>query len=305
MLFFGVLILFCGCSNLNSNPVITQISIDISDADIVFNSINDETHKDMLGFYAFENHTVKFVDIGWNTILPNYVASKTLIMINKKGYPGDYLDRDGNLMIINKMRLIRCGTDETYGRFIKNHEGNILFNSPIGVVLINPADCSVVEKILPRESGIVDYSAFYNQSMDLTKDGNFMIVNNGTNLIKLNLLTHEIEDYGINGDYPSISPDQKRVIFLGPEGIYVMDIGGITKELIIPYNSKNEDYYRGNPPKPNWSPDGSSLVYHKCKWALGSCDDIKDYDIFIYDFKTKEEELIVEGGMNPSWNFYK
>ncbi len=308
VVFMLLLIFFTSCAGGKDKPVITRSSLEIIEADIVFNSIDAEKYEDILGFYTFADQTLRMVDTDWNTIIPYYVAPKTLIIIKKNGYPGDYYDRDGNLMVMQDTRLVRCRAMNTYGQFMKPHGGSVLFSSSSGIFLINPDDCSIVQSVLTDGNGLIDYSKYYNTSLDLSKDGKILVLSNGTNLIRINIATNEIEDYGVDGIYPSISPDQSRIVFLGGGGIFVLGVDGDSLELIVPYRAIKDGYYdnRGNPPKPNWSMDGSKIVYHKCNQPFkGDCLEIENYDIYVYDFETKTEQLIVHGGLNPSWNYFK
>ncbi len=89
-----------------------------------------------------------------------------------------------------------------------------------------------------------------------------------------------------------------------------MDVNGENDEMVVPYKSMisfsdGSREFRMNNPVLNWSSDSSKIVYHKCMLARDNCHDINEYGIFIYDLKTDSEELIIEGGMNPSWNYYK
>lgn len=292
-----------GCSQDNTQPSITSNSIDFPNADIVFNSIDEEKYEDLLGFYSEEGQTV-LLNTGWNTIIPFFTNSESLVVINKKGYPGDIHDRDGNLLIFTNNRLIRCGLPETYGRFIKPHNGNIIISNSDGLNLISSKDCSVLESVLAYEDIPTLPSDFRIGSFDLSSNSEFLVISDGINLFKINLPGKEIIDYKKIGVYPSISPNQESIAYLGLDGLYLMNVDGKFANLIVPYKATlNGRYYdRGNPPKPIWSIDSKKIIYHKCILPDDQpCNNISNYAIFIYDLELKSEVLLIQNGLNPSW----
>ena len=125
-------------------------------------------------------------------------------------------------------------------------------------------------------------------------------------LFGVNLPSKTFTDYDIVGVYPSISPDQRQAIYLGIDGIHIMDINGDNNKLIVHYNPtgfrSGPLFDRGVNPKPVWSSDGQTILYHKCNQpANKGCEYIDDYEIYIYDFRIGTEKMIISGGINPSW----
>lgn len=98
---------------------------------------------------------------------------------------------------------------------------------------------------------------------------------------------------------PTFSPDGKKVAFVsdkdGSAKIYLIDIpepGASLKDIKATLISKAN---RENS-APSWSPDGTKLAY--CAKTSG------DRQIWVYDFKTKQEKQITQGTghkENPSW----
>jgi hypothetical protein len=101
----------------------------------------------------------------------------------------------------------------------------------------------------------------------------------------------------LEGGYnPSLSPDEKKIAYLGNEGIYVAQIDGTIKKLLVPisFNPHN-----GLDPHPFWSPDGNMLIYHKCSNTV--CKDVSDFSIFKVNVYTGVENKIIDGGLYPTW----
>lgn len=98
---------------------------------------------------------------------------------------------------------------------------------------------------------------------------------------------------------PTFSPDGNRVAFVsnkdGSPKIYVIQIpqpGAQLKDIKATLISKSN---RENT-APKWSPDGTKLAYCACTSG--------ERQIWIYDFKTKQEKQITRGAghkENPSW----
>lgn len=287
--------------------------IEIPNADIVYNSIsidNKEHHIDVIGFYSLQNKKTETVDFDWNTILPYYINPNELIVINKKGYPGDYMDSLGHLMILRDNQIARCSSPQTFGDYVKPYNGKALISSLEGIYLINPVDCTVEKTVLSIKD-VQDVFTGQFGTFDLSGSGNLLIFSNGSlpisKLMLKDLSTGEMTDLHLNGANPSFSPNEESVAYLGSDGIYLIDINGTSSKLLVPLGETMDGSYmsRGNPSKPNWSPDGAKLVYHKCSSKSLNCGAIEDYDIYVYDIETNQEELIIHGGLNPSWNYFK
>jgi Tol biopolymer transport system component len=102
---------------------------------------------------------------------------------------------------------------------------------------------------------------------------------------------------------PSISPDQKWVVYLASDGIRISDIDGLNSRKLVSANTMSVVngqfliFDSGEPPQPQWSPDSKELIYHKC--INQNCSNISDYNIYIYNLETNEETLVIEGGGVP------
>ena len=278
-------------------------------ADIVFQTIiyDDEesvSGKDKLGFYLLETGEIAYVDWDLHLMDPYYLSDDTLIAIKKKYYWNLLYESNGWITIISKdYYVVECNSSEAFGGSIYPYQGNILFFGESGIVLIDSKDCSVIKTILKRDD-LISYKL--KASTALSNDGNFLMTSSDFELIRVDLTDMSIFSYGVYGILPSLSPDGTKIAYLGYDGIHLIDYDGRNDVLLVEYQaaeSINGDFHkRGFPPLPNWSRDGSKLVYHKCIRNLNqSCLGVKDNSIFIYDLETYTETQIIEGGINPSW----
>ncbi len=108
----------------------------------------------------------------------------------------------------------------------------------------------------------------------------------------------EVLEGGYNA---SFSPDDQKIAFVGDkdDGIYVANADGTDSRLIVPLD--NSKYYNRLEPYPFWSPDGSSLVYHKCVVAECVGEKLSDFNIYTFNINSDVEQKIVDGGLYPVW----
>jgi hypothetical protein len=102
---------------------------------------------------------------------------------------------------------------------------------------------------------------------------------------------------------PSFSPDGEWIAYTSDDGIYLIRSDGSDNHKIVK-SAVNTITWS---PRPCWSPDGRSIVYHRCLLNdVESCrNNVKDSGIFKYDIETGEEVLLLKGGVNPYWRWEK
>ncbi len=106
---------------------------------------------------------------------------------------------------------------------------------------------------------------------------------------------------GIN---PALSPDNQWIAYVQFDGIYVSASDGSQQRRLVEYASRDSAIsfqFEPGPPRPQWSPDGQWLVYHKCIASPGACSYASDYSVFKVNISTGEEVKIVDGGAYPYW----
>jgi hypothetical protein len=302
----------CYINKSNFRPVSWKQTIDIPASQIVFQTIindpdDDNRMHDVVGFYNLVTGEITKIDLDLWLMTPIYLNSDTIIAINKLGNPGDVGGFSGYIFIFSENSYLACDAPEATGWWILPYKGNILIDSDYGINLINSKDCSVIRTVLLHDQFARSKGKFIIGPYSLSSNGNFIIVESDKRLFNINLTNMEVFDYHKAGSYPTISPDQKRIIYSSlDDGIHIMDIDGTNDRLIVKFESNTYDPYeleRGIPPRPRWSVDGTKLTYHKCT-ASGiahGCTDIIDYSIYIYDFNSQTETWLFNGGLNPSW----
>lgn len=314
-------ILISGCDQGVEQPIRWRFPLDIPKSDIIYNTISfknedDNIGRDVLGFYSFQNQTDSLLELplGSHPIRPYFLNYETIITMSKMGNFGLVNEGRSQLFSFSKLQYLNCS--DLLG-VAYPYNGNIIFYNNISenLEIINSSDCTLLETVLNND----DFSKLVSKNIEsygvapntYSKNGDFVLmVSNDTKLFRISLPDLQIYDYKREGWSPTLSPDQKKIAYLARDGIHIMDLNGLNDELIVPYLSITEGdngvrWSRGIIPIPNWSIDSLRLVYHKCNSSSLNCSDIGDYDIYTYDIETKQEELIIHGGLNPSWNYYK
>ncbi|MEN6436139.1 MAG: hypothetical protein ABFC97_02500 [Anaerolineaceae bacterium] len=310
-----LLLTLAGCS---PHKIITKpdFKIKVPDTDIVFNTIEtpqkDELFgKEVLGFYSIGMDSIEYIDTGRNLITPFFVGNGILVAMDKQGNPGSIQPFFGRLVFLSNGQYRYCTSrSEASGWYVHSYSGNVLIENEGDIKIIDVNTCEVMGTIITNDEIQEMEAGSSISTFDLSDDGEILLLSlMDHKIVHVNLPGRIIYSYGLLGKYPVMSPDEKQFAFLGPDGIHVVDIEGMNDRLLIGCglnSSMGENCFnRGNEPKPQWSKDGKKLVYHKCNASSLNCSDIREYDIYIYDLKTDQEQLIIHGGLNPSWNYFK
>lgn len=107
---------------------------------------------------------------------------------------------------------------------------------------------------------------------------------------------------------PAISPDGQWVAYTAVDGIYLIRPDGTEQRRVLALDMLRYRYggqtltWDAWPPAASWSPDGRWLVYHRCMLPNPQeCLGAETYGIYKLNLETLEEELLLEGGLNPYW----
>jgi hypothetical protein len=107
---------------------------------------------------------------------------------------------------------------------------------------------------------------------------------------------------------PAISPDGQWVAYTAVDGLYLIRPDGTEQRQVLVldmlrYSTVTSDLLWDDwPPAVSWSPDSRWLVYHRCMLPNPQeCRSVETYGIYKLNLETLEEELLLEGGLNPYW----
>ena len=179
----------------------------------------------------------------------------------------------------------------------------LLEYDPRDIELADIKSCKVIKRLVYIPDGVssvefVDsaYPSYSGKSVIFTKS-------NGTIYI-MDIETGSFREVLQGGYNASFSPDDQRIAYVGDNGIYVANADGIGSKLIVRidssiYTDLTTRISNAGIPYPFWSPDGTSLVYHKC--TNFDCQDLSNFSIYKVDVNSGQEQKIVDGGMYPVW----
>lgn len=157
------------------------------------------------------------------------------------------------------------------------------------VVSVDPHQCRVLNELYVTLKGAHD--------PDLSSSGQLLAFAGPDSIIVVDLDTQQEWLLG-EGIVPSWSPDDEWLAYTGLDGLYVVRKDGTDGQRVLEYwvqckMTPSGLTWNDWPPLPEWSPDGKWLVYHR--------EERGKYAIYKLNLETHEEELIVEGGLNPDW----
>ena len=186
----------------------------------------------------------------------------------------------------------------------------LIENAGLELILFDYVKCEEIIKYVDLES----YDEGQIVGASLSSDGRSLVYALSSSLEEedieyiINIMdTQSMEVRAIgSGVYPSWSPDDQWIAYVGWDGIRMMESDGMHDRLIVEYDSTIDYPLRGmgfmtTSPIPQWSPDGEWLVYHKCTSVTKDCEYIKVFSIFKFELSTGREFLILEGGAYPDW----
>jgi hypothetical protein len=309
-----LLFISTGCNPTRDRLHKGNLPYSLPDADIVFQTIeireNQPLGKDMLGFYSLWDGSITKFDFGNHLIDPYYLDSTTLVSVNKQGNPGSIHGFIGYLFIVKDNSYLGCETSLATGGYSSPFKGDILIYSQSQINLLDGKDCSLKRVIFSEQNLPTLGTKQRILSFSLSQKEDFLILSISTLeklfLIRMNLIADDYIIFEENGYFPSISPDQSKIVYLGRDGIHLMSVKGENNELLVPYETKYDNktgsFWRDELPTPKWSIDGTKLIYHKCIQSIEiPCYDISNYQIFEYDLGTRTESMLIKEGLYPSW----
>jgi WD40 repeat protein len=204
-----------------------------------------------------------------------------------------------------------CKNGDFYTYLIRPYGNRYIFlDYSKGIIKVgDPNGCKIVDILLDLDEIGLSHEEYQNiHGFSVDPESNTLVLSyedrilEAINMIRVNLSTKKAFDYQKTGVNPSISPDGKRVAYLSEDGIRIMDIDG--NEILkisesLPFQSQDNLY-----PKPEWSPDGTQLIYSQCPSSLYSpylCHEYGKNNVYIFDIKTGIQRKLIDNAANPSW----
>jgi hypothetical protein len=280
------------------------------DYDIVYQTEIDG--NEILGFSSLKTGNSIQLKSEKNLSSPYFLKGGDLITIWKDNGFKDPTADLGYIEVLHEgSKGLICKNSDFYTYLLRLYGNRYIFlDYSKGIIKVgDPKECKIVDNLLDLDEiglGHEEYQNIHGFSVD--PESNTLVLSyedrilDAINMIRVNLSTKKVFNYQKIGVNPSISPDGKRVAYLSEDGIRIMDIDG--NEILkisesLPFQSQDNLY-----PKPEWSPDGTQLIYSQCPSSLNSpylCHEYGKNNIYIFDIKTGIQRKLIDHAANPSW----
>jgi Tol biopolymer transport system component len=310
-LFFARVLCFClilsGCSS-----IARWVKIDFPNRDIVFEANYDENYG--IGFINADGSSPEiFSTKDLRIVQPIWSQDKKKIYFHiLRGDPGMEINGMGGIGVLETGQEDGpvCDVEDTWTVYQAQKEGEVIYTDALKLVLMNLDGCKT-EKIL------VDYSnrnqtviylfslsrdkryVLYTENYVLYTGNDYSNPNIKWTINRLDLQTGETQAIG-DGVNATMSPDDRQIAFVRPDGIYLMNFDGSNIIKLVDYRTEDYPMYEPLAPLPNWSPDGQWLVYHKCV-TDNECEHGRQFNIFKLNVSTDQETQLYTGGLYPYW----
>jgi hypothetical protein len=297
----------------------------LPDTDIVFQAATDDDRPYRLGFIQADGSDLQYVEVrpysyfGGMPICPVQTSDGTLLIfygshgasdpvsaITSDGYLIEYDDHYGGS---------GCGIapvpDSHQAVVSEAYTGGSSKDIKRRIQLLDLDEKTAVQTYVTTTGAFIDVgtNALHETSLVYRRSRE----ENGVSMVELVLLNIETKRETVllteeRLSQPAISPDGRSVAYTAEDGIYIVDVEkGESRHVMetCVWWTPEADRFRQRdnwPPTASWSPDGRWLVYHRCTQPCSQrCENVEDYSIFKINLETGEEELLVEGGLNPYW----
>lgn len=305
----------CFCLILSGCSTTTRwVKIDFPNRDIVFEANYDENYG--IGFInadgsspeIFSTKDVRIVQPIWSQ------DKKKIYFHTINGDPSMEINGLGDIGVIETGREDGpfCDVNDIWAVYPTQKAGEIIYSNTTHQLMLMNLDGCKPEKIL------VDYSNRFPQvlipSFSLSRDKRYILYTENYSLyinndysnpnIKWTINRIDLQSGGtqaiVDGINATMSPDDRQIAFVRPDGIYLMNFDGSNVRKLVDYRWEHYPEYEPLAPLPNWSPDGNWLVYHKCV-TNDICEHGKEFNIFKLNVSTDQETQLYAGGLYPYW----
>ena len=287
----------------------------IPKADIIYQALNNQLSNsgtgivesnNLIGFVNADGSGNKFIKLKYRAFTPVFsIDAGGIFFRSFTSEPYDLLPGGGETVFLSDSGIYRdCGDYDDGFSFPVKDTGYVLVSNGVDIELMDMTTCKVIKRLveIPDELPWVKsvdsaYPSSSGKSMVFTETYR----SPWHHVIYItDFETGNVNEVLQGGYNASFSPDDQRIAYLGNDGIYVANADGSANKLIVRIDLGNP-YFASLDPYPFWSPDGKTLIYHKC--IVADCIDrnLSDYSIFKVDVNSGVEQKIIDGGLYPVW----
>jgi len=177
------------------------------------------------------------------------------------------------------------------------------------IALIDPSRCKVSRVLVESAAGEDLLDPDLSVSGELAFVTRRKVEDHGETIVVIDPHTSDRRAIA-QGISPAWSPDGQWLAYTALDGIYLIQRDGTGRRRLLdwsaywpqPWAWYRHGYYgpEGWPARPEWSPDGKWIVYHR---LIGQAGTEQRFAIFKLNVETGEEMKIVDSGINPHWRW--
>ena len=282
-------------------------------ADIIYQTLNNQVSmqnesNNLIGFVNADGSGNTLVKLKYRAYQPVFsLEAGGVFFHTDESDPYGLVPEGGQPYFLSKSGVYKICTQFYVEGFILPVEGTgyyLLEADGGNIELADMNACKVIKRLveIPNPGGVngqVDsaYPSSSGKSMVFSESSSAQ----GDVIYIMDFETGAVREVLQGGYNASFSPDDQKIAFVGDkdDGIYVANADGTDSRLVVPRD--NSKYYNRLEPYPFWSPDGSSLVYHKCVVAECVGEKLSDFNIYTFNINSDVEQKIVDGGLYPIW----
>jgi hypothetical protein len=292
-------------------PVEIDENVSIPKADIVYQAINYQTESDvpsnnLVGFVNADGSDNVKIKLDYRPYTP--VVSREwggIVFRFNAGNPPSLDESVGPIYFLKSQGTGRVCDQSYYESFFfpMRGENSVLVFGSDWIGLVDIGTCKVVKTLIKISDQVpwVKYIGSATPSDSGNKVIFYEFFDSPVQPDKIYIIdvdTGKMNEVLEGGHNPSLSPDEKRIAYISSNGIYIANANGTGIKLLVPITISDE-LYKGLDPHPFWSPDGTTLIYHKCHNTV--CKNVSDFSIYKVNVNTGLEAKIVDGGLYPTW----
>jgi len=305
------------CGRIPPGPGREPISFTIPKTDIVYQALNNQVSiqkesNNLIGFVNADSTGNTSIKLAYRAYKPTFLLEAGGLFFHGNTTESPNLLGGGGPTYFLSNSGIYTYCDSLYDEgfiFSVSGTGYLLESDGGNIELADMKTCKVIKRLVKilnpgALSGLVD-SAYPSSS------GKSMVFSESYLGPKRDLIsimdfeTMTVKEILQGGYNASFSPDDQKIAYVGDDGIYIANVNGTGKKLIVRIDfsgySDYPDIYANSieVPYPFWSSDGTSLIYHKC--GNEDCQDLSDFSIYKVNVNSGVEQKIIDSGLYPVW----